>query len=157
VTRRQGDCERQQIFLASGEIHVSSTPSAVTTILGACVALCMTDVERRRGGIIRYTLPAPPDRQGSLCHGSIAIPRLIESLLALGCRRERLTAKLFGGANVPDRDGESSQDSGLQNVHIAYDILGQAGIPIITEDVWGFRKRRLTYYTDDGTAWVRKL
>jgi chemotaxis protein CheD len=157
VTTKPGDPIRKEVFLASGEIHVSAAPSAVTTILGSCVSLCMTDAVCRCGGIACYILPEPLDLDRTLRHGSVAIPRLIESLLALGCRTDRLKAKLFGGASDPNRDGESFEDVGLQNVRIAYELLQKAGIPIITEDVWGFRERRLTYHTDDGAAWVRKL
>ncbi len=157
MTRRGSETPREELFLASGEIHISSRPCAVTAILGSCVALCMSDIERQSGGIVHYALPAPPGPEGTLRHGTIAIPRLIEGLLAIGCRREHLKAKLFGGARIADHAPEWAQDSGDQNVRVAYQILEQAGIPIITEDVWGFRGRKLTYYTDDGTAWVRKL
>lgn len=149
--------QRHERYLVAGALHVSREPCAVTTILGSCVAVCLSDVERRIGGINHYALPGCPGRDGSLRLGSAAVPRLIADLLALGCRRERLQAKIFGGAHVLGH-GPSSQDRlGLQNVSLARELILQAGISIVAEDVEGFRGRKLIYFTDDGTAWVRRL
>jgi chemotaxis protein CheD len=78
-------------------------------------------------------------------------------VLALGCRREALQAKIFGGACVNGHTENWSARLGAQNVSVARQVLAAAGIPVAAEDVEGFRGRKVIYFTDNGTAWVRRL
>jgi chemotaxis protein CheD len=151
------DNERRDVYLVPGAMHASADPCAVTTILGSCVAVCLTDVERRIGGINHYALPGRPVDGETLRFGTHAVRSLIEALVALGCRPARLQAKIFGGACVVSHGGSWAHHLGAQNVSVARELLGQAGIPVVAEDVEGFRGRKVIYFTDEGTAWIRRL
>jgi chemotaxis protein CheD len=149
--------ERGQVFLQSGHLHTASTPCTVTTVLGSCVAVGLTDPSARVGGLCHYALPNRLDRERSWRYGSVAIPDLIARLIEAGSSRERLEAKLFGGACINASPDSLSSRLGTQNAELAYKLLWEAGIPIVADDLGGNRGRKLIYETDSGSAWVRTL
>jgi chemotaxis protein CheD len=151
------DTQRRELYLVPGALHAAPEPFAVTTILGSCVAVCLTDSTRGVGGINHFALPGRPGQDESPRFGHFAVQRLIDALLALGSRRETLQAKIFGGACVNGHAENWSARLGAQNVAVAREVLAAADIPVIAEDVEGFRGRKVIYYTDNGTAWVRRL
>lgn len=128
---------------------------AVTTILGSCVAVCLRDPATGEGGINHYMLalwngeglPTPK-------YGNIAIENLLRRFG--GRPRERLEAKLFGGAFVLGA-ASGTFTVGDRNVAIAREMLADAGIRIAAEDVGGELGRKLIYNTRTGLALVSRL
>ena len=81
--------------------------------------------------------------------------RLIDALLAHGARRERLEAKVFGGANVL-ADMRTAR-IGDANADFVRAYLARARIPIVAEDLGGGWPRQLQYAAGIGRARVRRL
>ena len=75
----------------------------------------------------------------------------------LGCKGERLQAKLFGGACVIAAFHRSGGRLGFNNVDAARHLLSTVGIPVLAEDVGGQRGRKLIFHVDDGDAWVKAV
>jgi chemotaxis protein CheD len=144
-------------YLPPGQLVVCADPCAVTTIVGSCVAVCLMDRVARVGGMNHYILPFKARNDDCLRYGAVAIPRLIDGVLAMGGRRDRLEAKVFGGASVVGALCHDGDHLGSRNVRLARQILSENGIPIIAEDVNGDRGRKVFFQSDEGTAWVRKL
>ena len=150
--------ERKTAYLLAGQLYLSVEPSQVTTILGSCVAACIWDPAEGIGGLTHFLLPAGPDRgPTSPKFGRTAIATLLEGLVRLGARPERLLAKVFGGACVLEPMRERSRHLGLQNVEIAMRLLAERSIPILAQDVGGERGRKLIFHTDTGGSWIRLL
>lgn len=149
---------RLSVYLHPGQVHVASEPAAITTILGSCVAVCLWDSALRVGGMNHYLLPHwAGGAAASLRYGNVAIQCLIENLLTLGCAKERLVAKLFGGGCVIDAFKEGENHLGMKNIGIARTLLGEEGIQVAGEDVGGRHGRKLIFQTDDGVVWVKSL
>lgn len=149
--------ERASIFLHPGQMLVATEPTAITTILGSCVALCLYDPGRRIGGMNHYLLPhAVAKPRFPARFGTVAITRLVERMEESGCRVREIEAKVFGGAGVV-RALRSPGSLGAQNVEIALEALRALGIPLRASDVGGERGRKLVFHTDDGSAWVRTI
>jgi chemotaxis protein CheD len=85
------------------------------------------------------------------------VASLIEKLLALGARKGRLQAKVFGGACVIEAFRGSGRHLGEKNVDVALSVLGEAAIPVVAQDVGGRCGRKLIFDTGGGGAWVRAL
>jgi chemotaxis protein CheD len=147
--------ERRAVFLHPGRIFVSTEPATVRMVLGSCVAVCLWDPLRRTGGANHYLLPYRG--ADSADFGEVAIQRLIEQLLGLGCSRASMTAKLFGGSCVLEALQGKETHVGTRNVAVARTVLAGHGIPIVAHDVGGQQGRRVIFQTDDGSAWVRHL
>ena len=129
----------------------------VTTLLGSCVAVCLHDPRMEVGGINHYML-ALWNGEGLATpkYGSIAIPALVRAMLDLGCARERLVAKVFGGGNVIG-DSRALLTVGHRNIQVAQDLLAQEGIPIVARDVGGDTGRKLIFNTRTGTVLMSRM
>lgn len=154
---RPAGAEMVKIFL--GDHAVSDRPEVMmATTLGSCVAACVYDPLLGIGGMNHFLLPEVPESelQGAgvgARYGSVAMERLINALLALGARRERLQVKLFGGARVID----SSLDVGGRNGRFAIDYVRREGLALAGQDLGGNSARRVHFFPHSGRAMRRLL
>lgn len=153
---------RPRTFLQAGQLLVGSTPLAISTILGSCVAVCLWDGEFGIGGMNHFLLPhrldaASDSRIERWRFGVGAIDGLVDELTSRGARLRRLRSKIFGGACVLEAFQGQLGHLGERNVEIARHRLLELGIPLDAESVGGNRGRKVIFHTDDGTAWVKIL
>ena len=146
---------RRSVYLHAGQVHAAAEPSSLVTVLGSCVAVCLWDREAGVGGMNHFLLPHPTLRERSPRFGAFAMPHLLEQVLGLGARRERLEAKVFGGACVIE--AFRGRNLGSENAELALKALEEARIPVVERDVGGRHGRKLVFHTDVGAAWVRRL
>lgn len=147
---------RETHFLYPAALFASPTPVTVSTILGSCVAVCLFDKERGIGGINHYMLPFW-NGQGlaSPKYGNIAIEKLLEKMLSLGCRKENLVAKVFGGGEVIET--HSQFHIGARNIELATATLRELGIPLVARSVGGPNGRKLEFDTETGAVRQRLI
>lgn len=154
----EASAEAAEVYLHPGQIFVSREPHRVTTILGSCVSVCMWDDSTGVGGLNHFLLPHwAGEGHSSPRFGNVAMRMLVEGLLALGARRSRLRAKVFGGACVMEAFLARAQHLGAKNVEIAERILDEEAVEVVARDVGGERGRKLIFETSGGSAWVRRL
>jgi chemotaxis protein CheD len=79
-------------------------------------------------------------------YGQFAMERLINDILMHGGRRERLEAKLFGGANVI----RSSLRIGTSNAEFVRRFMRAERLVIAAEDLEGEFPRRIHYFPSTG-------
>jgi chemotaxis protein CheD len=90
-----------QHFLYPSTLFASKEPCMVKTILGSCVAIVLYDPILKVGGINHYMLPNWNGNDlASPKYGNIAIEKLIERMFHLGCKKENIQAKIFGGGDL---------------------------------------------------------
>ena len=137
---------------------MAEDPTQVTTILGSCVAICVWDRCLHIGGVNHYLLPAANDEcNSSPRFGDVSTRELLKELLKLGCSRQYMQAKIFGGSALFRQEGSYASSLGAQNVAAANLMLKNAGIPILSQDTGGPHGRKIIFNTDDGSAWARKV
>ncbi len=130
--------------------------AAVTTLLGSCVAACIRDVERGVGGLNHFLLPGEEGAaQRSARYGVYAMEVLINDILKRGGRKDRLEAKVFGGANVIDT--RATDTVGARNAAFVRRYLESEGIPLVASDVGGERARRVFFFPATGRVSVLRL
>jgi chemotaxis protein CheD len=147
---------RAQVYLHAGQLAAVATPTAITTILGSCVAVCLHDPAARVGGMNHFLLPHHVERERSPRFGTVAVPQLVEAVVKAGASRGALRAKVFGGASVLGAL-RATRNLGEENAELALRLLADAGIPVLDRDVGGTRGRKVVFIADEGTAWVRQL
>jgi chemotaxis protein CheD len=131
-------------------MFASAQPAEVTTILGSCVAVCLWDRYLGIGGINHYMLPTWNGMElASPKYGNIAIERLTEKMLQLGCKKNNLVAKVFGGGEVITVSS-SSMHIGERNVMVAEEMLMEQNIPIIGRSTGGKNGRKIIFNTHTG-------
>lgn len=137
-----------------GEHYVSSSEDEIlVTLLGSCVSACIRDPVAAIGGMNHFLLPS--DAAGSahsasdkMRYGCFAMERLINDVLSAGGKRERLEAKVFGGANVI----KASRQIGDANVEFVREYLANERIPIVAADLGGDCARRIRFQVVSGVV-----
>lgn len=137
-------------FLYPAELFISKTPYQVNTILGSCVAVCLIDPVLQIGGINHFMLPYW-NGQGlaSPKYGNIAIDRLMDKMLSLGCSKSNLKAKIFGGGEVIETNIVQF-NIGQRNIEVARTMLEEMKIPIVSSSVGGKLGRKIEFFTSTG-------
>ena len=144
-------------YLYPGNIFASTEPHIVTTVLGSCVSVCLWDSRMHAGGINHYMLPLwNGEGLATPKYGNIAISKLYEKMLSLGCRHKDLRAKIFGGGEVLAVTN-AVLNVGERNIIIARDMLKELKISIISSDVGGRTGRKMLFNTSTGSVMLKKL
>ncbi len=138
---------RERHYLQPGHVLVPATPSAITTILGSCVAVCLWEPQRGIGGMNHFMLPAG---NVSPRFGPAAMEQLVARMREAGARLPLLRARVYGGACMLELP--AAAQLGRKNAELAHDFLQRRGIEIVESDVGGTRGRKLIFHTDEGTA-----
>jgi chemotaxis protein CheD len=155
---RDFDCTAVKLLPA--EYYVTDAGILLTTVLGSCVAACITDVEAGVAGMNHFMLPDDAeadarDQVESMRYGAYAMDVLVAELLRAGARRERLRAKVFGGAAV--LANMTMLNIGGRNADFVLRYLEKQRITIAAQDLRGLHARRVCLLPATGKAVVRKL
>ncbi len=145
-----GGAERR-INIVQGEFTVSDDPQAVlTTLLGSCVAACIRDPVARVGGMNHFLLPGGEvgSQKESERLGVHLMELLLNGLMRQGAHRDRLEAKVFGGARMMS----GLSDIGAKNAEFAKRFLVYEGVKIISGDTGGQQGRRIQFWPVSGRA-----
>lgn len=145
------------ISVLPGHHKVIDTPdTAVSTLLGSCVAACIRDVRKGIGGLNHFLLPGEAgDGAGSARYGVNAMEVLINDILRRGGMKPDLEAKIFGGANVIDT--AAKETVGIRNGRFVEEYLRSEGIRVTARDLGGDRARRVFFFPSSGRASVLRL
>ena len=138
------------ITVIQGEYRISNDPTVVfSTVLGSCVAVCLHDPAIGLGGMNHFLLPKRSGREGeNVRYGAYSMELMINGMLKQGARKDRLVAKLFGGARM----SLSLSDIGASNGRFAHDFLADEAIPISAESLGGNAARRVRFWPVTGRA-----
>jgi chemotaxis protein CheD len=137
--------QSKRVHVIQGEFKVSDDPNVVlSTILGSCVAACMRDPVAGVGGMNHFLLPGQAmarvaKQPATAC---ILMELLINGLLKKGARRERMEAKIIGGAKTI----AGFSNVGEKNAEFAQQFLTDEGIRIVGSNTGGDVGRKLEYF-----------
>ncbi len=124
----------------------------ISTILGSCVAVCLYDPVLKIIAMNHYLMPFwNGEGLKSLKYGNISNERLILQFLAAGGKKNRVIAKIFGGASINIK----GIDIGKNNILIAKEVLQNNGIQITAEDTGGYVGRKIIMRSDDGSVYMK--
>ncbi|UJW76065.1 chemoreceptor glutamine deamidase CheD [Rhizobium sp. SL42] len=147
------DSAAKRVHIIQGEWKVIDDPNVVlSTILGSCVAACIRDPNAGVGGMNHFLLPgsAVPGAGGgdATRYGVHLMELLINGLLKKGARRDRLEAKIFGGAKTI----ATFSNVGEQNAAFATQFLRDEGIRVVGSSTGGDHGRKLEFWPVSGRA-----
>jgi len=145
--------------LGVGEGVLATTPTAVSTVLGSCVAVTFHDPVRHIGAVFHALLPNSGDfpegkNKGEFKYVDVAIHHFANAMYRQGCNRANLVCKVFGGANAMFKD---QFGVGHKNVHTAFKILDVERLRVVASDVGGSRGRKLVFISHTGEVFVKRL
>jgi chemotaxis protein CheD len=145
-----------------GDYFVSWAPAEIATLLGSCVSACVWDSHRKIGGLNHFMLPDSPseartlaDKTKSLRYGLYAMECLVNDLLTMGAKREHLSAKVFGGANITG--ALNTQHVGRRNAEFVIEFLKKDKIRVVASDLGGPHSRRIRFNTQTSAVRVERV
>ncbi|AQR63603.1 chemotaxis protein CheD [Brevundimonas sp. LM2] len=136
--------DEHRLHVGQGTFEVTDRHDVVlSTILGSCVSACLRDPSTGIGGMNHFLLPEAPGSGGDdRRYGVQAMELLINGLLRLGAQRDRLEAKVFGGARM----SPGLMDIGGKNIAFIRRFLDHEDIPIVAECLGGEQARRIHFW-----------
>ena len=145
----------QAAKLLPGEYYATARNEMITTVLGSCVSACIFDARKGLGGMNHFMLPGAYSRaeDASARYGLYAMESLINAILKLGCRKEDLRAKLFGGGQII----ANMTSVGQQNIRFAKAFLSAEGIPLDSADLGLVYPRKINFFPATGKVMVKRL
>jgi len=154
VTEARGaDPERLKVGIA--EYEVTADGAVLTTSgLGSCVAVAVRDPVTGVAGLVHAMLPAAAEASGADAKFADAgTDLLIREMERAGADPARMEAKLAGGSDMLDFDGDGS--IGDRNAARARETLADHGVPVVAADVGGDHGRSLRFEAATGDLVVR--
>jgi chemotaxis protein CheD len=141
---------------------VESGEAVIMTLgLGSCVACVLYDPVAQAGGLAHILLPSHTlarDQDNRAKFPETAVPLLVEELAKLGATRERLRARLVGGAAMfANLSAPGVAMMGERNVIATKEALKVARIPMIGEDTGAGYGRSVYLYLPGGRLEVRSV
>ncbi len=112
--------------------------------LGSCIGLALVDRAKGVAALAHVMLPeaTQPDPPQPHKFADLAVPALIDMVVAQGASRARLEACLVGGAAM-FQFGGSGQDIGARNDEAVTRLLGQQRIPVRATATGGSKGRTI--------------
>ncbi|MDT8422053.1 MAG: chemotaxis protein CheD [Desulfuromonadales bacterium] len=142
-----------------GQARIDRAPAILKASgLGSCIAVSLYDPQTGIGGMGHMLLPCRPENNllGSECkYVDAGISRMVDELLRAGAARERLQAKISGGANMFETSYQTLINSiGARNAKSARETLAGLSIPLLGEEVGGNRGRTVEFDLASGNMMV---
>ncbi len=143
-----------------GEFYVSTEDELIGTLLGSCVAVCLTDLEHGVSGMNHFMLPGRisevdifADRTAR--YGITAINSLLDRMIKMGAERRNMTAKLFGGGHVLATDMENITIP-ADNIRLSRVMMEIEDIHITSSDVGENYTRKILLDVKTGKVYLHK-
>lgn len=132
--------------------------SLITYALGSCIGVCLWDPGIKIGALLHIMLPTNMEAGGGnlLKYADSGVKETIRQLELRGASRQRLTAKIAGGAKMFEMKGPGGLGNiGQRNAVSVHLALKAANIRLVAEDVGGTVARTLEFDPATGQATIR--
>lgn len=152
----------ETIKVGIADLNVCIPPKTITTIgLGSCVGVAIRDTVLKIGGLVHVMLPdstAVASNENLAKFADTGIVELVRLLEQEGCRRNRLEAKIAGGAQMFAFQNKSDLlGVGARNVEACKKKLQELSIPLKAEDTGLNYGRTVTYHPDTGAYEIKAV
>jgi chemotaxis protein CheD len=148
--------------IGMADLNAAKDPSVLVTLgLGSCVGVCLYDPVTKVIGMAHIMLPSSSEIKNNTNKAKFAdtaIQLLLERMTNLGAMRNRLVAKLAGGAQMFSfKNANDLMKIGERNVEAVKRELGRFSIPIVAEDVGGSYGRSIEFYSSNGDLSIKTI
>ena len=145
--------------IGPGEVYATQRDMLIVTVLGSCVSACLRDPDSLVGGMNHFMLPFHAGQSDggpiseSARYGAYAMEVLVNHLLSLGARRDRIQAKVFGAGRIV----AGMSDVGARNASFAIEYLEREKIPIIARDLGREEASKVYFFPRSGRVLLKRL
>lgn len=154
-------CRMKEITIFPGEYYATGGTELIVTVLGSCISVALTDPVNGICGMNHFMLPDDAadkhifiSQRGK--RGIYAMELLIHEMIKLGSEKEFLRAKVFGGGSVLQSSCEYPVVP-RENIQCIFEYLENENIPLAALDVGGLQARKLYFFTESNTVFVKRI
>ncbi len=154
--------EANIIKVGMADLNVAKEPDILTTLgLGSCVGIALYDSATKIGGLAHIMLPDSTqikNNENVAKFADTAIEKLVEDMVTLGAKSNRIVAKIAGGAHMFEfKNMDDMMRIGTRNVTAVIEMLDKLRIPILANDTGSNYGRTIELHTDTGMLLVRTI
>ena len=154
--------EANIIKVGMADLNVAKEPDILTTLgLGSCVGIALYDSATKIGGLAHIMLPDSTqikNNENAAKFADTAIEKLVEDMVTLGAKSNRIVAKIAGGAHMFEfKNMDDMMRIGTRNVTAVIEMLDKLRIPILANDTGSNYGRTIELHTDTGMLLVRTI
>ncbi len=151
----------EKIIVGIADGKVARSPAVlISYALGSCVGICLYDHQLKVAGMLHILLPyqrTAVNQDNVYQFADTGIKRLLQELMAgYGAKRERLVAKIAGGAEM-FQQAQAETGIGEKNIKAVKAVLKSEGIPIVAEDIGMSHGRTILFSAQTGKLEVRGI
>lgn len=144
------------------ELKVAKAPTNLASAgLGSCVGICLFDPAAKIGGLAHIMLPDSTQARNSenkAKFANTAVGVLVAEMLKLGALKNRIVAKIAGGAQMFAFPGATDfMRIGERNIEATKSTLAKEQIPLVAQDVGGNYGRSIELCTTTGKLYIRTI
>lgn len=152
----------------SGEVNVgisdmkiaSSPEGLISYALGSCVGVCVIDKTAQIAGMVHIMLPYNNngDKKNVFKYADTGISEMIRQMEQKGCLKNRMVAKIAGGAKMFEINGNSAIGNiGERNVAAVKETLQRLRVRLHAEDVGANYGRTIIFDSTTGELTVKSF
>lgn len=150
------------IKVGMADLKIAKEPDILTTLgLGSCVGIALYDPITKIGGLAHIMLPDSTqikNNENKAKFADTALDVLLQEMQDVGARKNRLTAKIAGGAHMFEfKNMNDVMCIGARNVAAVLRVLEQRNIPVIAQDTGENYGRTIELNTQNGMLRVKTI
>ncbi len=151
------------IKVGMADLKTCKAPDGVITLgLGSCVGIALRDPVLQIGGLVHIMLPDSTAMRGNNSviekFADTGIDELVRQLVAMGANRNRLVAKIAGGATMFQVQSRNEMMKiGERNVEATIKKLDALNIKILAQDTGANYGRTVTFFPETGDFHIRAV
>lgn len=150
------------IKVGMADLSIAKEPHILTTLgLGSCVGITLYDPQLKIGGLAHVMLPDSTqikNNENKAKFADTAIEVLLQLMINEGARKNRIVAKIVGGAHMFEfKNVDDIMRIGTRNVTSVIQNLNERRIPIIAQDTGDNYGRTIELYTSTGVLRVKTI
>ena len=129
----------------------------ITYALGSCIGICLYDPQIKLAAMVHIMLPINMEagRKNTFKYADTGIRETLNQMVAKGAMKERITAKIAGGARMFEVNGGTLGSIGQRNSESVHQVLRRENIRLLWEDVGGKVARTMEFDSATGNGIIR--
>jgi chemotaxis protein CheD len=153
----------KEVFkVGMADMQVTKPPNTLVTLgLGSCIGICIVDPVTKVAGLAHIMLPSSSQIKNNsniAKFADTAIDKLVNDMLKLGAKKERLVSKIAGGAQMFSFSSQNDMMKiGERNAQSVKEQLKKHNIPLKFEDTGGNYGRSIEFVPDDGSLIIKTI
>lgn len=152
-----------RIKVGMADLNVAMAPGILISLgLGSCVGIALYDESTKVAGLAHVMLPsskAIKNNENRAKFADTAIAQLLDEMTLAGARRDRIRAKIAGGAQMFPANSNNNNllKVGERNIISSLEVLEGLRIPVVGRDTGGNYGRTVELYAETGIFIIKTI